>query len=397
LTLPDNENDVMSGYVNPTGSGNYTFTINATKAGVGAFRNITLSYGSPANFSWNSTQLAANAGLWSDTTERLQFNVSELNLKAYDINGTANCDQNITSVNVTTKLSGATIPANLSYPVNITLTCDLSNVKFNSTGGKNSTLNLTVLAGTGESSQLYGSYLIPANATLGSAVTTETSGTITATVNTSGAAWTDGFVIHPDTDFNVLTAPSTGTSYQIGELVNITGWNSTGAAPMLNITDPTDALINSAVVFLNPTDSSFEYTWDTNWTWNTMQTVTWNATLNKTGVYKLTLGNGTSTHIDTILITLNEDITAVPNTTSIPVNGSLWINGTTDRWNSNGTFMNCTISTASNKGGSIINNRQATRAGVSSTTAAPSAMLSLISIPQPGLRHTAYCGTRAIT
>ena len=347
ITLPEGGNTV-SGDTNVAETGNYTFNITAAKAGVGVFKNITLNYGS---FSWNSAQLEDYSG-WGSATNT-QFNVSELNLKAYDINGTADCDQNITSVNVITKLGGATIPANLSYPVNITLMCDLSNVEFNSTGTSDAELNLTIPAGTNESSH-YGNYSIPANATLTLKVTSETSGTITATVNTSGEAWTDGFVIHPDTEHNVLTAPSVATSYQIGELVNITGWNSTGAAPMLNITDPTGALINTTVVVLNPTDSSFEYTWDTNLTWNTMQTVTWNATRNKTGTYTLKLGNESSTY-DEITITLSEDIIVTPSPISIPVNGTLWINGTTDRRNSNGTFMNCTISTESNRGGDIIN------------------------------------------
>jgi hypothetical protein len=343
--------NTVSGASNVAGTGNYTFNITAAKAGVGALKNVTLNYG---GFSWNSTQLTTYSG-WGSAANT-QFNVSELNLKAYDISGTTTV-QYIASVNITTTLGGNKVTANIAYPINITLTRDQSNLKFNRTLGtaslQDTTMNLTVPAGLNEGN--YGNYTFPVNGTLTSKVTSETSGTITATVNTSGEAWTDGFVIHPDTEYNVLTAPSAATSYQIGELVNITGWNSTGVAPRLNITDIDGVLINSTVVDLNPTDNSFEYTWDTNRTWNTMQTTTWNATLNKTGSYKLTLGNESST-IDTITISLNEDITAAPNTTSIPVNGSLWINGTTDRWNSNGTFMNCTISTASNKGGSIINN-----------------------------------------
>ena len=353
LSLPEANNTVTAAA--GTSDGNYTFTITATKGGVGALTNIKLNYGS--NFSWNSTQLASNAGLGATT--RFQFNVSVLNLKAYEMNGTKTVFQNITSVNVTTILDGDVVRANLSYPINITLSRAPSTLKFNTmsnaTNSKSATtMNLTVFAGQSEgmdtntTQEFYGNYTWPVTGNLSENVSSATTGSITATVNTSGMTWTDDFIIHPITDSNVLTAPAVGTSYQIGNLVNITGWNSTKVLPTLNITDSNGVLINSTTVTINPTDGSFAYTWDTNYTWNTIQSTTWNATNNKTGVYTLTLGSDSHT------INLGENITVVP-TTSIVVNGTLLINGTTDRWNSNGTTMYINISTLPNKGGTTIN------------------------------------------
>lgn len=50
-----------------------------------------------------------------------------------------------------------------------------------------------------------------------------------------------------------------------------------------------------------------------------------------------------------------ENITVTLNAASIPVNGSLYINGTTNRWASNGTKMFCTISTGADRTREIIN------------------------------------------
>jgi len=376
LTLPDNGNDVMSGYVNTAGTGNYTFTINATKAGVGVLRNITLTYGSPANFSWNSTQLAGTACLWGGTTGRLQFDVSQVNLKAYDVPAdVAVAAHNITSVNITTlDLGGNLIGANPAYPVNVTLTNSItsaSTMSFNWMHPgfvtlNNYTVNLSFVAGdgniprtniTGWCNSTYGNYTHPLN-TSGAIVASTGTHTITASVNTSGTEWTDTYLIHPDTE-KVKLEPPADTSYQIGEYVLITGWNCIpGGTTWVNITGPGTPVVltNSTAATNNPTDGGFSHNWSTNYTWNTIQGTTWNATFNKTGIYTITAGNATSGDwYDSYTITLSEDITAAPNTTSIPVNGSLWINGTTDRWNSNGTFLHCNISTRSDRTGKFVN------------------------------------------
>jgi len=367
LTLPDTGNDVMSGYVNTAGTGNYTFTINATKAGVGVYRNITLTYGSPANFSWNSTQLAGTAaGLWGGTTGRLQFNVSQVNLKAYDVPvDAAGVAHNITSVNITTlDLGGNLIGANPAYPVNVTLTNSITSnsiISFNWAHPgfvANYTVNLTFVAGYGNNvTAVYGNYTYPLN-TSGAIADSAGTHTITASVNTSGTEWTDAYLIHPAAE-KVKLEPPADTSYQIGEYVLITGWNCTpGGTTWVNITGPGTSVVltNSTAATNNPTDGGFSHNWSTNYTWNTIQGTTWNATFNKTGIYTITAGNATSgAWYDSYTITLNEAITAAPNTTSIPVNGSLWINGTTDRWNSNGTALNCNISTGADRTGRFVN------------------------------------------
>ena len=378
ITLPDGENLMPYPYVNPTDSGNYSFTINTTKAGVGALRNITLSYGT--NFSWNSTQLADTAGLWSGTTERLQFNVSQLNLKAYDVavgtpSGSAlDYSCNITSVNITTlDGSGNLIMAKPAYSVNVTLTNSITipTISFNYTHPgfiNNYTVNLTFAAGNSSvdvwwnatsstwndtTPCIYGGYRHPLNTsgTIGSGGP----GTITAKVNTSGTEWTDQYEIHSAEQKVTLEVPA-DTSYQIGEYVLITGCNVTATdTTRINITGPgtTVILTNFSDATNSGTDGGFTHNWSTNWTWNTIQGITWNATFNKTGIYTITAGNDTSGDWhDSYTITLNEDITVAPNETSIGVDDFIWINGTTDRHNSNGTRMYFNIT----KGTTIVNN-----------------------------------------
>lgn len=372
ITLDETGNNVLYPYVNTAKSGNYTFTINTTTAGVGALRNITLSYGSPVNFSWNSTQLADTAGLWSGTTERLQFNVSKVNLKAYDV-AVGSSPQNITSVNITTlDGSGNLIGANPAYLVNVTLTNSITSasiISFNWTHPgfvipKNYTVNLSFAAGDGNipitnitgwgNTTTYGNYTHPLN-TSGPIRASSGTHTITAKVNTSGTEWTDTYTIHSAEQKVTLEVPA-DTSYQIGEYVLITGCNVTATGTTrINITGPgtTVILTNFSDAGNSVTDGGFTHNWSTNWTWNTIQGTTWNATLNKTGIYTITAGNDTSGDWhDSYTITLSEDITVTPNETSIGVDDFVWINGTTDRYNSNGTRMYFNIT----KGTTIVNN-----------------------------------------
>jgi hypothetical protein len=370
ITLPEGYNTV-SAATNVANTGNYTFNITTTTSGVGVLRNITLNYG---GFSWNSTKLATYLG--SVGTTNTQFNVSQVNLRAYSI-GEGTSSKNITSVNITSKdLSGTMIPANMSYTVNITLTNSIttaSTISFNTTTPgfvNNYTVNVTFHVGEGTigntDGNFWGNYANPINTTNSISVTATTPGTITATTNTSGQTWTSSYNIYNSDALISIASPTASQAFVVGANITITGWSANSSAPVsINITDTgvfnktnptvsgTKEIWNTSVT-PDATDGTFTATWVTNESWNS--TNNYNVFYApSTGSFVIT-ANSTNSTVGSITksITFSQTLAVTTNRTSnvVSIDSPILLNITTNRLNNNGTTYWYNITS----GSTVINN-----------------------------------------
>lgn len=369
LGLPEGGNTVSTA-TNVAGTGNYTFTITATKDGVGISKNLSLTYATTGGFTYvNSSQIARYASGNAALAPTLEFNVAKINVSAFDV-GSGATPKNIAAINIESltypSSAGVKVDAISAYDVNVTLTnsiTDFTKICFNQSISQNYTPinNYTVKVQVkGGAKEIIGmgnvTYPVVTNGTI--SVTSLTAGTISAA--SANAVWTANYNIAPADTGITITAPTKDLAVVVGDQVKIEGWTSKPTENIFvnvtgtSVTNKSGTLgtfeVWNATILADPLSGMYSTTWDTNATWKSNNI--YNTLYAPAGTYTVRVDNTTALLNASQTVVASETIVTSTNVTSVNIDDPIRLNITTNRRLSNGTTYWYTITS----GSKVINN-----------------------------------------